>query len=98
MLLRHGITAVLQKHHDCIMTYMPTATCVVQRLVAREAQQKLADDALLHSCPPSSLLQIPLWADNLAPSVPHQLQGTLCVPAQCSVRLLRRVFARAIQV
>ncbi|DBB04699.1 TPA: hypothetical protein ACH3X1_012753 [Trebouxia sp. C0004] len=70
----------------------------LKRLVAREAQQKLADDALLQNCPPSSLLQIPLWADNLAPGVPHPLQGTLCVPAQCSVRLLRRVFARAIQI
>ncbi|KAL0033080.1 hypothetical protein WJX79_001998 [Trebouxia sp. C0005] len=70
----------------------------LKRLVTREAQQKLADDALLHSCPPSSLLQIPVWGDNLAPGVPHQLQGTLCVPAQCSVRLLKRVFARAVQI
>ena len=74
------------------------AICGVQRLVAREAQQQEADEAVLHSCPPSSLLQIPVWAHNLAPGGPHQLQGTLCVPAACSVRLLRRVFARAVQV
>ena len=70
----------------------------MQRLAAREAQQKTADEVLLHSCPPHNLVQVPLWAHNLTPGVPHQLQGTLTVPSACSVRLLRRMFARAVQV
>lgn len=88
----------IEQQRDWNTMQSNTAVCGVQRLVAREAQQQEADEAVLHSCPPSSLLQIPVWAHNLAPGGPHQLQGTLCVPAACSVRLLRRVFARAVQV
>ena len=77
---------------------MPETCKFLQRLAEREAQQQQADEALLHNCHPDSLLRVPLWAHGLAPDMPHQLQGTLIVPSACSVRLLRRVFARAVQV
>ena len=53
----------------------------------------------MQACPSSSLVHIPLWgSSNLSPEAPAQLQGSLAVPATCSVRLLRRIFARAVQV
>lgn len=70
----------------------------MQRLVAREAEQQRADAALLRTCAPQELIQIPLWADSLAPQQAGQLQGTLTIPAGCYVRLARRVFARAVQI
>lgn len=66
--------------------------------MAREAEQQKQDEALLRSCPPASLVHIPLWGSSLNPEAPGQLQGSLAVPASCSVRLLRRIFARAVQV
>ena len=70
----------------------------MQRLVAREAEQQRADEALLRSCAPQDLIQVPLWPDRLAPQQDQRLQGTLTIPAGCYVRLARRVFARAVQV
>ncbi|KAL3144898.1 hypothetical protein ABBQ32_003410 [Trebouxia sp. C0010 RCD-2024] len=69
----------------------------MQRLVAREAEEKKQDEALMQSCPSSSLVHIPLLGSNLSPEAPRQLQGSLAVPPTCSVRLLRRIFARAVQ-
>lgn len=64
----------------------------------REAEQQKQDEAVLQSCPAASLVHIPLWGSSLSPETPGQLQGSLAVPAACSVRLLRRIFARAVQV
>ena len=66
--------------------------------MAREAEQQKQDEALLQACPAASLVHIPLWGSSLSPETPGQLQGSLAVPASCSVRLLRRIFARAVQV
>lgn len=66
--------------------------------MAREAEEKKQDEALMQSCPSSSLVHIPLLGSNLSPEAPRQLQGSLAVPPTCSVRLLRRIFARAVQV
>ena len=66
--------------------------------MAREAEQQKQDEALLQSCPAANLVHIPVWGSSLSPETPNQLQGSLAVPASGSVRLLRRIFARAVQV
>ena len=71
---------------------------LLQRLMAREAEQQRADEVLLRSCAPADLMQVPLWANSLVAGQAGQLQGTLTIPTACSVRLARRLFARAVQV
>ena len=81
-----------------------TSTCwlPLQRLADSEARQRQADEALLRGTPSAQLLQVPMWATSLSPDQPQptgkRLQGTLTIPNNCSVRLMRRVFARAVQV
>ena len=66
--------------------------------MAREAEQQRADDVLLGSCAAADLMQVALWGDSLVAGQAGQLQGTLTIPSACSVRLARRLFARAVQV
>ena len=67
-----------------------------------ESRQKHADEALLRGTPSAQLMQVPVWSNSLAPRQAEEngahLEGTLVIPKDCSVRLMRRVFARAAQV
>ena len=74
----------------------------LQRLVDSEARQRQADDALLKGTASAHLLQVPVWSACLTPgqsqATGRKLQGTLTIPKDCSVRLMRRMFAQTIQV
>ena len=75
---------------------------ILQRLVEAEARQRQADEALLKATASAQLLQVPIWSTSLQPgqsqATASQLQGTLTIPKDCSVRFMRRGFARTIQV
>lgn len=80
-------------------SHAATSDHAVQRLMDEESRQKQADEALLRSTPSAQLLQVPIWSNSLAAGQGGaRLEGTLVIPKDCSVRLMRRVFARAAQV